>query len=59
MDIMIENPYLDQLDRLVEKGIYLSREDAIRDALRSLFRSEGIEPFAAKGAGLEAKDTDQ
>lgn len=57
--LMIEKPDLDQLDHLVEEGIYLNRREAIRDALRHNLRRKGIEPFATKGASLEAKDTDQ
>jgi len=41
-------PYLDALDHLVEDGIYLSRGDVILEALRSLFRGYGFEPFAKK-----------
>jgi len=37
---------LEALDSLVEQGIYLSRDEAIMDALRILFREKGIEPFS-------------
>lgn len=40
--------YLDALDSLVEQGIYLNRDEAIRDAIRIFFRKEGIEPFSPK-----------
>jgi len=33
---------------LVEQGIYLGRGDAILEALRSIFKEYGIEPFAEK-----------
>jgi len=46
-------PYLEALDRLVEEGLYIDHQDALRDALRSLFRFQGIEPFTDKGAELE------
>lgn len=39
-------PMLEALDSLVEQGIYLSRDEAIMDALRILFREKGIEPFS-------------
>ena len=40
--------YMDRLDRLVEMGIYLDPQDAIRDSLRKTFRAYGIEPFTDK-----------
>lgn len=45
--------YTDALDVLVEKGLYLNRGEAVLEALRLLFRSYGIEPFATKSAELE------
>jgi len=39
--------YLDALNRLVEKGLYLEPQDAVRAALRLLFQHHGIEPFTA------------
>jgi len=44
--IKIPAPYLRELDHLVEKGIYMSCQDAIRAALRDLFREHEIEPFS-------------
>lgn len=40
--------YVGALDRLVEVGVYLDHQDAIRDALRRLFQYHGIEPFSEK-----------
>jgi len=37
--------YLEALDHLVEEGVYLSKGEIILDALRSLLRQNGIEPF--------------
>ncbi len=37
--------YVEALDQLVEEGIYLEHQGAIRDALRRLFRYHRIEPF--------------
>ena len=45
VSITITKTYLEALDGLVEQGIYLSRGDAILEALRGLFKSYGIEPF--------------
>ncbi len=33
------------LDHLVEEGLYMERQEAIRAALRLLFRFHGPEPF--------------
>ena len=53
VSVTMTKPYLEALDSLVEKGIYLGRGDAILEALRSLFRDYGIEPFVTKVAGPE------
>jgi len=37
--------YVEALDQLVEEGIYLEHQVAIRGALRRLFRYHKIEPF--------------
>ena len=46
LSFTIPSNYIDALDSLVENGIYLNRDEAIRDALRILLREEGIEPFS-------------
>ena len=51
--VTLTRPYKEALDHLVEKGVYIDHQDAIRDALRRLFRFHGIEPFTDKGAELE------
>ena len=33
------------LDSLIDKGIFLERGEVVRQSLRDLFRSHGIEPF--------------
>ena len=53
VSVTMTTPYLEALDSLVEKGIYLGRGDAILEALRSLFKEYGIEPFATKVAEPE------
>ena len=45
LSITLTKSYVEALDRLVEKGIYLEHQVAIRDALRLLFRLHRIEPF--------------
>lgn len=46
--VTLTEPYLDALDRLVQKGVYVDRAELIKDALRRLFRHYGIEPFVAE-----------
>lgn len=43
--LTLTRPYLDALDHLVEEGIYMEKQTAMRAALRLLFRSHGIPPF--------------
>ena len=45
LSVTMTTPYLDALDRLIDEGMYLSRGEAILDALRDLFKYYGIEPF--------------
>jgi len=40
--------YVEALDYLVDEGIYLEYQAAIRDALRRLFQYHGMEPFRSK-----------
>ena len=46
VSVTLTKAYLDALDRLVEEGIYLSKGEIILEALRSLLRQQGMEPFA-------------
>ena len=48
VSVTMTKPYLEALDRLMEEGVYLSRGEAILEALRGLFRDYGIEPFEPK-----------
>jgi len=50
LSVTMTGAYVEALDHLVGEGIYLSRGDAILEALRLLFKSYGIEPFATKVA---------
>lgn len=43
--VTLTGPYIDRLDILVEKGLYMDHQDAIRDALRRLFQHHGMEPL--------------
>ncbi len=54
ISLTLTKVYVEALDRLVDGGIYLEHQAAIRAALRRLFQFHGIEPFTDKGAELEA-----
>ena len=41
----LTDAYVEGMDRLVEMGIYLDHQDAIRDVLRSLLKEHRISPF--------------
>jgi len=44
--VTLTEPYIERLDRLVHaNAIYLDHQDAIRDALRRLFKYHGMEPL--------------
>jgi len=46
--VTLTTAYSEALDQLVEKGLYLDQQDAIRGSLRRLFRHHGIEPFISE-----------
>lgn len=48
VSVTMTKTYLDALDSLVEKGIYLGRGDAILEAVRNLLKGYGVEPFVEK-----------
>jgi len=50
--VTLTTAYVRALDQLVEVGIYLDHQDAIRDALRKLFQYHGMEPFSEKVADV-------
>ncbi len=47
--------YVDTLNQLVEKGIFTTRGEVFRAALRRIFWAYGLEPFYYKVAKLEAE----
>ena len=57
VSVTLTSVFVKALDQLVEKGIYLEYQAAIRDAMRRLFQFHRIEPFGEKGAELD-KETD-
>jgi len=46
--VTLTRPYIEALDRLVEEGLYIDHQDAIRHALRRLFQYHGMELFLEK-----------
>lgn len=59
VSVTVTKSYVDALDYLVEEGIYVSRGDAVLEALRLLFGSYGIAPFYLRGVRPEAEDVDR
>ena len=53
--VTFTNAYVDALDSLVGKGIYMDHQASIRDAMRILFRLHGIEPFHTNLAVEDAR----
>ncbi len=45
LSLTLTKVYVEALDRLVDEGLYLEHQVAIREALRLLFRHHKIEPF--------------
>lgn len=48
VSVTMTKTYLDALDGLVEKGIYLGRGDAILEAVRNLLKGYGVKTFGEK-----------
>jgi len=48
LTLTLTKVYVDALDWLVEEGLYMEHQVAIRDALRHLFKFHGIDPFSEK-----------
>ncbi len=46
--VTLTTAYVTALNQLIEVGIYMDHQDAIRDALRQLFQYHGVEPFSEK-----------
>ena len=51
--LTLTQAYIETLDQLVEMGLYIDYQAAIRDALRRLFQFHGLEPFTDKEAEVE------
>ena len=45
VSVTMTDPYIKALDTLVSDGIYLSRGEAILEALRHFLKHEKVEPF--------------
>ena len=45
LDVTMTQAYIDALDHLIKKEIYLDRGEIIMDALKHLFRKYKIAPF--------------
>jgi len=49
ISLTLTRVYIEALDQLVEAGVYVSRGEIVKDALRRIFRHYGIKPFSPKG----------
>ncbi len=56
--IRLTKRYLDLLNALIEKGVYNSRNEAIRDALRIMYEYHGLKVSPEKKAALKAKEVE-
>ena len=62
ISVTVTTPYVEALDSLVEAGLYVSRGEAAKDALRRIFHHHGVKPFIpedeeeAKGEFLLSED---
>lgn len=43
LTVTLTGPFAERLSRLVDEGLYIDNQDAIRDALRRLFKAHGME----------------
>ena len=56
--IRLTKRYLDLLNMLIEKGVYNSRNEAIRDALRIMYEYHGLKVSPEKKHAFNAKTDD-
>jgi Arc/MetJ-type ribon-helix-helix transcriptional regulator len=56
--IRLTKRYLDLLNTLIEKGVYNSRNEAIRDALRIMYEYHGLKVAPEKKAALKAEEVE-
>ena len=56
--IRLTKRYLDLLNMLIEKGVYNSRNEAIRDALRIMYEYHGLKVSPEKKHAFNAKEDD-
>jgi Arc/MetJ-type ribon-helix-helix transcriptional regulator len=54
--IRLTKRYLDLLNMLIEKGVYNSRNEAIRDALRIMYEYHGLKVAPEKKGAFKPKD---
>ena len=54
--IRLTKRYLELLNMLIEKGVYNSRNEAIRDALRILYEYHGLKVSPARKSTFKPKD---
>lgn len=55
--IRLTKRYLDLLNTLIDKGVYNSRNEAIRDALRIMYEYHGLKVAPEKKGTAKAEDS--
>ncbi len=43
LSVTVTDPYVEAMDDLVERGIYLTRGEIVLEALRNFFKEKGVE----------------
>jgi Arc/MetJ-type ribon-helix-helix transcriptional regulator len=57
--IRLTKRYLDLLNTLIDKGVYNSRNEAIRDALRILYEYHGLKVSPEKKKSLDSSKNEE
>jgi Arc/MetJ-type ribon-helix-helix transcriptional regulator len=55
--IRLTKRYLDLLNTLIDKGVYNSRNEAIRDALRIMYEYHGLKVAPEKKSAAKPEDS--
>jgi len=48
VSFILTQPYIEAMDRLIQEGVYISRAEVVKDALRWLFRHYEIRIYEAQ-----------
>ncbi|MBA7670307.1 hypothetical protein ES703_78452 [subsurface metagenome] len=45
LSLTLTPPYMDRLNILIKKGLFMEKQDAIREFIRDGFKKYGLDPF--------------